>query len=159
MHDYLNLFRALIETYMEAEIAATAGASTDYSELDVEYKLVYEMEGFDPYAMNKTWLIFNMLPYTPKVVDVGYYAVRRDIPVEVAVKGIDHAFVLWLLDRLEHILIVDERGQQPFGNDAYGDPKIDIIQLGEIAWGYEERSKMYFPVYRFALIKYYDQIR
>lgn len=149
MYDYLTLFKEFIEEKLNEKIAATEDKDDDYSSEKVQYKYIYELKGID--LSTTTYLLFNTLPYTPTVTDVGYYAVRREIPVEVAIQSKNRDFVFWILTQFEEILLKDGKGITPFAD-------IDIIKLGEISFSFEEAINLYFPIYKFGLIVYFSEI-
>ena len=149
MYDYLTSFKEFIEEYLDVKIAATEGHETDYADENIYYVFPDVTKTVD--LATGTYLIFNILPYTPEIPDVGHTSLRRIIPVEVAVQASNKDFAFWILSQFETILMVDEKAIAPFDD-------IDLIKLGEISFHFDEKRNVYFPIYRFNLEVYYSEV-
>lgn len=147
MNDYLELFKNFIEEKLNEKILATEGEDIDYSGEIITYLKINEAKVTN--IADKTELVFNIRPYSPVVTDVGYYAVSREIPVEIAIKTTNKDFSFWIMGQFEKITF--ESGIDPFSN-------VDIIKLNEVAFHYEEAINLYFPIYSFMLQVHYEQI-
>ena len=147
MIDYLTEFKGFITRKLNEKILATAGKDPDYSEELILYLRINEAKALN--MSTTTFLVFNLLPYTPTVRDVGYYSLSREIPVEIGIKTNQKDFSFWIMSQLEKIVF--ETGIDPFEN-------VDIIKVNEVSFRYEEAINLYFPIYSFLLMVYYEQI-
>lgn len=147
MIDYLTEFKKFVTKKLNEKIAATEGKDDDYSQEIISYLKINEAKVIN--AANETFLIFNIFPYSPVVRDVGYYAISREVPVEIGIKTNNKDFSFWIMSQLEKIIF--ETGIDPFEN-------VDIIKLNEVSFRYEEAINLYFPIYSFLLMIYYEQI-
>lgn len=149
MYDYLTSFKELIETQLDLKLAGTEGLEVDYSDESVHYVFPDVTKAVD--LASGTYLIFNILPYSPEIPNVGHDSLRRIIPVEVAVQSSSKDFAFWILTQFETILMVDEKGIAPFDD-------VDLIKLGELSFHFDEKKNVYFPIYRVSIEVYYSQV-
>lgn len=149
MYDYLTEFKELIEEQLNLKIADTEGLEVDYSDKNIYYVFPDVTKTVD--LATGTYLIFNILPYTPEIPNVGHTSLRRIIPVEVAVQTNDKDFAFWILTQFETILMIDEKAIAPFDD-------IDLIKLAELSFHFDEKKNVYFPIYRFSLEVYYSEV-
>lgn len=149
MYDYLTSFKELFEEQLNLKIAATEGLEVDYADEAVYYIFPDVTKTVD--LATGTYLIFNILPYTPEIPDVGHTSLRRIIPIEIGVQAANKDFAFWILTQFETILMVDEKAIAPFDD-------IDLIKLSEISFHFDEKKNVYFPIYRFNLEVYYSEV-
>ena len=147
MIDYLTEFKIFINEKLNEKILGTLGKDPDYSEEKIQYLKINESKAIN--MATTTFLIFNIFGYSPVVRDVGYYAISREIPIEIGIKTNQKDFSFWIMSQLEKIVF--ETGINPFEN-------VDIIKLNEVSFRYEEALNLYFPIYSFLLMVHYEQI-
>jgi len=152
MYDYLDLTRDYLKDLIDTELAATLGEDPDYSTKSIDYILVYESKFFDMNLENTTYIVFDMPPYDVEIPNIGFYCLRRNIKIDCAIYTTEHAFALWLMGKIEEVLVKDEKGNKnPFGNVDWCKPKT-------VSMKYDENYKIFTPMYSLQLFVSHDTL-
>jgi len=141
---------------MDAKLAATLNQDPDYSEEKVDYILVNEAKFLDMKFDDTTFLVFNMPPYTPEMVNIGFYCLRRNMMIDVAFYSINYPLTLWMMGMIEEILVKDQAGVRGEGGSPFAN--LDWVKPYRVSWAYDENYLIWTPIYTLNLFVSHDTL-